>query len=406
MRPRSYIVNKDASVFLLSAIVLLLAGGIVFAVYALRTDPVEEVLTGDRVISVLYVIEKDQKPLSSFVLMCYPNTRRAAIFDIPGELGLLVRQINRVDRIDTVYDPGRVSNYETEIENLLEVEITFSIVINLENLGKAVDLVEGVEIFIPAHVQLSGDEGPVLFPSGLCRLDGDKAKIFFSYTAPDEDAEMAVFRRQRFFLGFLKRQAELNNTLKNSAVAQMYQSYMHSDMKQRVMIRLLDVFADMDFERAGMQSVGGNFREVSGKTLLIPYYDGTLIKDIVRQALGTLTRTTDGALSDRVYTVEVLNGTSVNGLAGRTADVLRGFGYDIISIGNADHSGYEKTIVIDRSGIEGMARNFADIIRCGNIRFEAPANENPDAVMQSYEYKSDFTLIIGRDFNGRYVTGN
>jgi anionic cell wall polymer biosynthesis LytR-Cps2A-Psr (LCP) family protein len=406
MRTKSYTVSKDASAFLLAAIVLLLAGGIVFALYTLRTDPVEEVLTRDRVVSVLYIIEKDQKPLSSYVLMCYPHTRRAAILDIPGELGLLIRRINRVDRIDTVFDPGKVSNFKTEIENLLGVEITFSIVINLENLGKAVDLVEGVEIFIPARVQLPDDEAPVLFPSGLCRLDGDKAKVFFSYKAPDEDAEMAIFRRQRFFISFLKRQAEMNNALKNSAITQMYQSYMQSDLKQRAMMRLLDVFASTDFERASMQSVGGNFREVSGKMLLIPFYDGGLIKDIVRQTLGTLTRTADGALSDRVFTVEVLNGTTVNGLAGRTAEILRSFGYDIISIGNADHYGKEKTTVTDRSGMEGMARNFASIIRCDNINFEAPARENPDIVMQSYEYRSDFTLVIGRDFNGRYVTGN
>jgi hypothetical protein len=25
--------------------------------------------------------------------------------------------------------------------------------------------------------------------------------------------------------------------------------------------------------------------------------------------------------------------------------------------------------------------------------------------LQNFEYKSDFTLIIGRDFNGRYVAG-
>jgi anionic cell wall polymer biosynthesis LytR-Cps2A-Psr (LCP) family protein len=406
MRPKSYIVGKDSSVFLLAAIVLLLAGGIAFALYTLRTDPVEEVLTGDRVVSVLYIIEKDQKPLSSYVLMCYPHTGRAAIFDIPGELGLLIRRINRVDRIDTVYDPDKVSNFKKEIEDLLGVEITFSIVINLENLGKAVDLVEGVELFIPARVQLSGDEGPILFPSGLCRLDGDKAMVFFSYKAPDEDPEMGVFRRQRFFISFLKRQAGLNNALKNSAVAQMYRSYMQSDLNQRAMIRLLDVFAGTDFERSSIQSVGGNFREVSGKMLLIPFYDGSLIKDIVRQTLGTLTRTADGALSDRVFTVEVLNGTTVSGLAGRTAEILRSFGYDIISIGNADHSGYEKTAVIDRSGMDRMARNFVSIIRCGNISFEAPASENPDATVQSYEYHSDFTLIIGRDFNGRYVTGN
>jgi hypothetical protein len=163
----------------------------------------------------------------------------------------------------------------------------------------------------------------------------------------------------------------------------------------------------MDMDRINIQAVGGNLREVSGQMLLIPSYDGNLIKEYVRQALTTLTNPVDGSLTDRIFTVEVLNGTSVTGLAGRTAEVLRGFGYDIISIGNADHASYEKTVIIDRSGLEGMAKNFAGIIRCTNINFEAHNGDNPEGefVMQNLEYRSDFTLIIGRDFNGRYVVG-
>ena len=398
----------DASVFLLVLIVLLLAGGIFFAVYTLRSDPVEEILANDRVISVLYIIEKDQKPLSTFVLMCYPKTRRAAIFDVPGDLGMLIRRINRVDRIDTVYSPHRVQVFESEVESLLGVDISFSIVIDAENLGKAVDLIEGVELFIPARVEINEDGMLVLFPSGISRLDGDKAVAYISYSAPDEESEMAVFRRQRFFLGFLKRQAEMNGALKNPAVSRMYQSFMRTTLNQRARTRLFSEFAGLDLDRTVIQSVGGNLREVSGKMLLIPYYDGNLVKEIVRQALGTLTIAADGSLGDRIFTVEVLNGTSVNGLAGRTAEVLRGFGYDVISITNADHSGYEKTVVIDRSGIEGMAENLAGIIRCRNISLEAPLRENPegDHDFQNTDYHSDFTLIIGRDFNGRYVTGN
>jgi len=55
-----------------------------------------------------------------------------------------------------------------------------------------------------------------------------------------------------------------------------------------------------------------------------------------------------------------------------------------------------------------MVRNFAGIIRCGNINFEAPIQDNPEEalIIQNVEYRSDFTLIIGRDFNGRYVIGN
>jgi hypothetical protein len=265
-----------------------------------------------------------------------------------------------------------------------------------------------VELFIPSPVNVRGDEGLALFSSGLNRLDGDKAVSFISYQAMDEDNEMAVFRRQRFFLGFLKRQAEMNETLKRPVVSQLYHSFMQTSLNQRTRTRLLDEFAVMDMDRINIQTVGGNLREVSGQMLLIPSYDGNLVKEYVRQALTTLTNPAEGLLTDRVFTVEVLNGTSVVGLAGRTAEVLRGFGYDIISIDNADHASYEKTLIIDRSGNEGVARNFADIIRCTNINFEDHSGDNPEGefAMQDLEYRSDFTLIIGRDFNGRYVVGN
>jgi anionic cell wall polymer biosynthesis LytR-Cps2A-Psr (LCP) family protein len=405
MRVNSGSGKGDASIFLLIAIVLLLVGGIVAAVYTLRSDPVEEILYSDRVITVLYVIEKDGKPLSTFVLLYYGKTQKAAIFDVPGELWVLIRRINRYDRIDAVYEPGKVSAYESEIERLLGLDIAFTVVIGIENLGKAVDIIEGVEVFIPSKVEIIDDNNLVLFPSGICRLDGDKSKLYISYTAPNEDREMPIFRRQRFFLGFLKRQAEMNNKLNNRAVLQTYLSFMQNNLNQRAKSRLLEEFARIDMDRITIQTVGGNLREVAGKIQLIPYYDGNLVKDIVRQVLSTLTNPADVIHGDRVYTAEVLNGTTVSGLAGRTAELYRGFGYDVISIGNAPHTSYENTVIIDRSGVEGTAESFAGIIRCKNIIKENSGRESPEA-MQNIEYRADFTIIIGRDFNGRYVTGN
>jgi anionic cell wall polymer biosynthesis LytR-Cps2A-Psr (LCP) family protein len=401
----------DASAFLLAAIVLLLAGGIVFTVFTLRSDPIEEALSGDRVINTLFVIEHQRKPLCTYVLMYYPETRRAAIFDIPGELGLIIQQINRVDRIDTVYIPEKAGAYENEIEELLGIDINFSIIVSTGDLGGMVDLIEGVEIFIPSPVEIYDKEDSILFPSGVTRLDGDKARLYMIYELPEEGRDMVVFRRQRFFLGLLKRLGEMNGALKNPAASQICQSLLSTAMNQRTRLRLFDEFASIDTDRTNIQSVGGNVREVSGQTLLFPYYDGSLIKEIVRQSLGGLTRQIDGALGERVFTVEILNGTAVNGLAGRTAELLRGFGYDVISIGNADRSDYEKTEIIDRSGYDEVVRTLGDIIRCGNIRSESPIPDNladnleGEVDMRNFEYRSDFTLIIGRDFNGRYVSG-
>ena len=398
-------IKIDASVLLLALIVLLLAGGIVFAASYLRSDPIMESLDGDKVINTLFVIEDADKPFSSYVLMYYPATKRAAIFDIPGSLGLIIQRINRVDRIDRVYDPRRIAPFTAELESLLGIEIPFSMVLTIENLGKIVDLIEGVELFIPSPVDEHHDRY-ILFPSGLSYLDGDKAKVYITYELPEESDELVNYRRQRFFIGLIKRFGVQNEFLKNPHVARVFNSLIKTGIKPRTAARLFDEFAGIDTDRISIQSVGGNLREVSGQLLLFPHWDGNLIKEIVRQTVGSLVQPVEAALGDRSLSVEVLNGTTVTGLAGRTAELYRGFGYDIMSIGNADRDDYEKTVIIYRSGSEEMVMSFGEIIRCNNIQYESPvfAEAETDIPVQNLMFQTDLTLIIGKDFNGRYVT--
>jgi anionic cell wall polymer biosynthesis LytR-Cps2A-Psr (LCP) family protein len=398
----------DASVFLLAAIVLLLGGGVFFTITTLNSDPIKEALSGDKIINTLFIIEHGGKPLGSYVLMYYPATKRATVIDVPGEVGLIIQRINRVDRIDSIYDPHKITAFQDEIAKLLGTDIQFSIIFDTKNLGKIVDLVEGVELFIPSPVEVYQEDGPILFPSGINRLDGDKVQLYITYQLPEEDADLIYFRRQRFFLGFVKRLGEQNEALKDRSVARIYRSLVKTGMNRQTRVRLFDELANVDVDKINLRSVGGNIREVSGQRLLFPYDDGRVVKDIVLQAVRGLTLLVEGNIAERKFTVEVLNGTTSNGLAGRTADLLRGFGYDVVAIGNADRNDYEVTEIIDHSGYEEMVRNFGDIIQCKNIRFETPEPEEgpePELAPRNIEYKSDFTLIIGRDFNGRNITG-
>ena len=398
----------DASILLLALIVILFVFGIIFSIVIFRSNPVDDALSANRVINVLFIIEDNKVPLSTYVLMYYPVTKRAAIFDIPGDLGLLIARINRVDRIDRVYDSSRLGSYETEIEKLLGIEINFNIVITKENLVSIVDLLEGVEIFIPSAVSYRDDDEIILFPSGITVLDGDKASLYATYSLLHEDSEMEVFRRQRFFLGFLNRQIQMNEKLQNPSISKLYHSLFKTNISQKTLTLLFNEFNNIDTDRTNIQSVTGNLREVSGQMLIIPHYDGNLVKEVVRQTLGTLTREIEDHLIERTLTVEVLNGTAINGLAGRTAEMLRSFGYDVISISNADRNNYDNTLIVHRSGDDSLVNSFAEVIRCTNIRRELlsnPDNEN-DPANQNFEYKADITLLIGRNFNGRYVTGN
>ena len=394
----------DASFLLLILIIILIAVGIGFSVYTFRSNPVDDALSANRVINILFVLEDDKMPVSTYVLMYYPVTRRAAIFDIPGNLGLLLSRINRVDRIDRVYDSARIGAYENEIKKLLDIDINFSVVITKENLVSIVDLLEGVEIFIPSPVSQI-DDNIILFPSGMTILDGDKAGIFATYNLSDEESDAATVRRQRFFQSFLHRQNQMNERLNNPSMAKMYYSYFKTSMTQRTLRLLFNEFIHIDTDRINIQSVGGTNREVSGQRLIIPLWDGSFIKEVVRQTLGTLTREIETHITESTLTIEILNGTVVTGLAGRTADMLRSFGYDVISTANADRNNYDNTVIIHRAGDENMVRAFADLIRCRNIRNEVMSVEEL-ADITNIEYKADITLILGRNFNGRHVAGN
>jgi len=396
-------IKGDASILLLVLIILLFGVGIVFSVIMFRSNPVEDAFSGNQVVNVLYVIEENKMPISTYVLMYYPVTRRAAIFDIPENFGLLITKINRYDRIDKVYESSRIGSYQNEIEKLLGININFSIIITKEHLVSIVDLLEGVEIFIPSAVSYKDEDSVILFPSGMTVLDGDKASLYATYTMPYEENEMEVFRRHRFFLGLLKRQIQMNEKLNNPQAAKMYHSFFRTSMSQRTMILLFNELVHIDIDRTNIRSIDGDLKNVSGQMLIVPRLDG-IVKEVVRQTLTALTREVETYAVDNILTVEILNGTEVNGLAGRTAEILRSFGYDIISIANADRSDYDKTLIIQRYDDEDMVKSFADVIRCNNIRKEITPKDSETG--QSVEYKADVTLLIGRNFNGRYVTGN
>jgi len=398
--------KTDISVFLLLAIVLLVGGGILFTLNVLRSDPIEEALSGEGVFNILFVLEGGDAPLGSYVMMYSPMNNRAAAISIPGDTGKILKSVDRVDRLDSVYRSGNINAYKAEVEDLLGLSIAYSVVFETEKLAKTIDAIEGVEIFIPQTIEIYEPE-LILFPSGTTKLDGDKGTQYLLFELPDEDRSNATLRRERFFLGLLKSLGENRSRLKNSAIARYFYPLLKTGMNQVARRRFFESLFSLDIDRISIQSVAGNYREVSGKRLLMPYYDGTVIKDVVRQAQRSLAQRTQGTLMERVFTVEILNGTGITGLASRTADLIRGFNYDVISIDNADRTDYEATEIIDRTGLENVANSFAAVIRCENIRFESRLpDDDSGVIVRSPEYRADFTLIIGRDFNGRVVTGN
>ncbi|MDR2480788.1 MAG: LCP family protein [Spirochaetaceae bacterium] len=386
----------DASIFLLAAICLIvlisIVVGYLYISQGLDTFSINK--NENSVISLLLVLEYEKKPFATYATFINPDTKHAAIFDIPGNTGKIIKKLNKVDQIDVVYNEHNLGVFVDQVEELIGTDLRYTLVLKIDKLGKIVDLLDGVKILVPADIQIYDSENTMFFPSGWIDLDGDKTIQYLLYHDEDNELESSSLRCQRFVLAFLKRISEKSAYLKNNQVDHMLDSFIKTNMNNKMFFKLLDILKPVNINI--VNKIIGSHKEISGRVLLIPSYDGALIKDIVRQTLKSLVyRTAD---KENIITVEILNGTNTPGLAGRTADLIRNFGYEIINIGNAEHNNYEQTEIISRISNEQEIKDFSEITRCDNVKLQ---DGNYMDNTQSHEYKADFTFIIGKDYNAR-----
>jgi hypothetical protein len=135
-------------------------------------------------------------------------------------------------------------------------------------------------------------------------------------------------------------------------------------------------------------------RNVDGQDLLFPFHEGRILLETVSQLQDILSRTDVDSHEDLVISVEILNGTTNNGLAARTAQIFKSYGYNIVSVSNADRDDYRNTVIIDRRGNMESAEKAADLINCERIHTD---------LYPGMDESVDVTVILGKDFDGRYV---
>lgn len=395
---KSFRLDKSIIFLVVILLVLIVAGVILFI--AMKRDPVKDSLSGDKLLKVLVVLEDKGTLVSTNIVAYYPGSKRAAMFDIPGETGLIIQSLSRVDRIDSVFKEKGIVEYKREIEKLSGIEVPFYLIFTLDQFTRLTDLFSGINVFIPTPVDLTTDNARILLPSGAVTLDGDKVRTYVTYADPiDQEGESSI-RKQKVFLAFFRALNDNSGTIFSSTLFPSVKSCLKSNVSGSSLRELLMELSRIDAERLVPQRVTGSRRNVDGKMLLFPFYDGQLLKDIIRQTLAGLA--SDGsAAQERIYAIEILNGTKNQGLAQRTSELYQSFGYDVIRLGNSEESVQDKTVIIDRIGNHGVASTIAQVIQCDNI--QTTSVDSADSENYGTEAVVDFTVVLGKDFNGRYV---
>ena len=397
--------EQKGAFFLVIILLIMISVGIVVGL-SLRTDKVAEKISDDQVIRVLLVLDNgkngERKAVFTNMLLYYPVSRKAALVNIPGHTGGIYQSLGRVDRIDRIYSEKGIEPYLKEIEKVLDVNIPFFMVIGQDDFVRLTDMLGGLRVFIPFPVDKVSDDGELwLLPSGAVTLDGDKISVYLHYKLDDEEETEINERYQNvvnaFFTALHDKRSQI---FSNRAIFKEYGKLMSTNLTDSDDVyKLLSLISDMDSESTIRQTVTGPIRIVDGQRLMLPLNNGDFIKEALKQSTRLLI-TNSVALASRVYVLEIKNGTSTQGLARNTAILFQNASYSVLNVVNADSSDYEKTVIIDHIGNKEVAGVVGEFIHCNNIVEEAVASGvGDDNVLADV----DFTIILGKDFDGRYV---
>ena len=389
----------DKGIIVLALIVLILVISSVILYTQLRSDKIADDVKDQRSINILFMVHDQERLIFSELFLYQPMTGKGALFDVPGNWGDVIDSLERMDRVDVLYRSENPSVFKEKIETLFGVEIPYYIDFVATGIEKAVDLLEGLDLFIANPVELAVGDEVVLVPSGSVVLDGMKTFQFVSYIDKDDSDLEYRGRHQKFAQAFLKRVSEKSEYMLNPEVFDVFYDTLISNTGKRAFKSLIEELGNLNADYVVSKAVHGDQVAVDDQVLLFPHFQGNLVRESVRQTLDSLANTEVFSEEELMVVIEILNGTEQTGLASRTAQLFANFGYEIAHVGNAERTDYEKTVVVAKSEL-AVAQRLAALIRCTNIEEEKIMTSETDAVMSLDTV--DISIILGLDFDGRY----
>jgi polyisoprenyl-teichoic acid--peptidoglycan teichoic acid transferase len=384
----------DPSLIILILIFLILVGLGLYILFSMKIDDYKEMVNDNKMISIVLIIEDEGKPIVTELFYYHPETRKGALLNLPEDTGTIIRSLNRVDRIDTVYQPRNSGEYLKQVAALTGIHPDFHLIINTTTFVRMIDYLEGVEIFLSNPVDNRSEDHLVLLPSGSVTLDGDKSLDYLRYEQEGESVSDRIRREHELVLGILRKLNQLYNPIFAENMMTYLLPDIETDMDQNSFGSFLSELSSLEVDRMVFQEVLGTRRMVDNQLLLFPHYDGKLLKETVKQMEDSLSNFDVLRDEKLIVSLEIQNGTTRNGLAGRTAEIFKSYGYQIASVKNADTSKYENTVILDKKGDPAAAQRVANLIKCTRIHTEVDRNRDETV---------DIIVILGKDFDGRYV---
>ncbi|MCT4621429.1 MAG: LCP family protein [Marinisporobacter sp.] len=321
-----------------------------------------------------------------------PNTKQVDIISIPRDTRVVIRGRRSKDKINHAHAYGGMDLSMKAVKDLLGVPVHYYVEINYAAVGKVVDDVGGVEINVPMNMKYYDPKADpplkINLKKGKQVLDSDKAMQFLRFRKGYINQDLGRIDAQHDFLKALADKILSPAIItKLPKLVRTFNTYVDTNMPITTMGSYALQAKDLKIEDINMVTIPGEPKKINGLWYYVPDMDQT--KTIVKQIFSgnsVNVKNENEENKKEQVTVEVLNGSNINGIATKTANILKEKGYKVVNVNNVAGMKYGQTHIYDRSNKDEDAKNIAKLLNVKEIEKDIDNNS-----------KVDITIIIGND---------
>ncbi len=365
-----------------------------------------------------------------------PSTKKIALVSFPRDLtvpmeGYGWRKINNINAYAEYEEEGSGGVAVSQaLADILDIPIDYYIRVDFQGFINIVDELGGIEVNV--ENTLEDFKYPVMgmetaedynsryehlyIEAGLQKMDGELALKFARsrHAQGIEGSDFARARRQQLILEAVKEKLMSKwNLFKPRMITNILgevQEHVSTNLQIWEILKLWDMFKDVSSDNISNKvldnSPNGLLTEMitsEGAYILTPRSgDFAEIQYFVHNIFSDAPVESKNKVTVEKATVEVRNGTWINGLAGQTALDLEKYGFNVIRVGNCSRQNFQKTVIYDLTFGEKMeSLTVLKEKTNANVSFDIPQWLKDDITAQltneTNPEQPDFLLILGQN---------
>lgn len=343
---------------------------------------------------------------SIMVLSIDPNNKTMAMLSIPRDLYTPIAGTKDSVKINEIYSIGEKGKkgsgatlVKESVGKILDLPIHYYVVADFYGFVKFINEIGGVDVNVEKNLNdpyypdanMQGYD-PFYIKAGQQHMDGATALKYSRSRETTSDFDRAA-RQQQIISAAKEKTLKvgfLANPKKILDIVNIIGDHVRTDFTASELMTLADLVKNLDSSKTVSKVLtSGDDGELvsdssSGTFYLLPR--GGNWDNIQKLAHEIFT---EPNLKQENAKIEVLNGSSTSGQAGKLADTLRSYNYNVVSIASAPKK-YTNTQIIDyTNGNKPIALTFLQKRLNASVSLQNRISDNVD-----------ITIIIGDDYKG------